>query len=108
MGNPFGNQSKRDFFISRTILKERNHLPINIPKTLHASEKLKQEKIFVMDEERARTQDIRALNILLLNLMPEKERTELQLLRVLGNTPLQVNVTFLRMASHESKNVSKS
>jgi len=83
-------------------------LPINIPKTLPASEKLKQEKIFVMDEERARTQDIRALNILLLNLMPEKERTELQLLRVLGNTPLQVNVTFLRMASHESKNVSKS
>ena len=83
-------------------------MPINIPKTLPASEKLKQEKIFVMDEERARTQDIRALNILLLNLMPEKERTELQLLRVLGNTPLQVNVTFLRMASHESKNVSKS
>jgi homoserine O-succinyltransferase len=83
-------------------------LPINIPKTLPATEELKQEKIFVMDEERARTQDIRALNILLLNLMPEKERTELQLLRVLGNTPLQVNITFLRMASHESKNASKS
>ena len=83
-------------------------MPINIPKALPAREELKQEKIFVMDEDRARTQDIRPLNILILNLMPEKERTELQLLRLLGNTPLQVNITFLRMATHESKNVSKS
>jgi len=83
-------------------------MPINIPKGLPARERLKEEKIFVMDDERARTQDIRPLNIAIVNLMPEKERTELQLLRLLGNTPLQVNVTFLHMASHKSKNVSKS
>ncbi len=83
-------------------------MPINIPKGLPARERLKQEKIFVMDDERARTQDIRPLTIAIVNLMPEKERTELQLLRLLGNTPLQVNVTFLHMASHNSKNVSKS
>lgn len=83
-------------------------MPINIPKDLPAAMKLKEEKIFVMDSDRAVTQDIRPLNILILNLMPEKERTELQLLRLLGNTPLQVNVTFMTMASHESKNTSKS
>src|SRR5699024_12765379 len=60
------------------------------------------------DEDRAKTQDIRPLNILILNLMPEKERTELQLLRLLGNTPLQVNITFLHTATHVSKNVSKT
>lgn len=73
-----------------------------------AREELKQEKIFVMDEDRAKTQDIRPLNILILNLMPEKEKTELHLLRLLGNTSLQVNITFLRMVTHQSKNVSKS
>src|SRR5690625_2900363 len=61
-----------------------------------------------MDEERALSQDIRPLNIIILNLMPEKEKTELQLLRLLGNTPLQVNVEFLHTATHKSKNVSKS
>ena len=81
-------------------------MPINIPKELPATEILKKEKIFVMDEDRARTQDIRPLNILILNLMPEKEKTELQLLRLLGNTPLQVNITFLRTATYRSKNVS--
>lgn len=83
-------------------------MPINIPKALPARELLKEEKIFVMDEERASTQDIRPLNIAILNLMPEKERTELQLLRLLGNTPLQVNITFLHTATHESKNISQS
>ena len=83
-------------------------MPINIPKALPARERLKEEKIFVMDEERAKTQDIRPLNIAILNLMPEKERTELQLLRLLGNTPLQVNVTFLNTATHTSKNIGKS
>lgn len=73
-----------------------------------AREILEKEKIFVMDEERATTQDIRPLNILILNLMPEKQKTEVQLLRLLGNTPLQVNVSFLHMESHQSKNVSKS
>lgn len=82
-------------------------MPINIPRELPAGEILKREKIFVMDEDRARTQDIRPLNILILNLMPEKEKTELQLLRLLGNTPIQVNITFLRMATHQSKNASK-
>jgi len=83
-------------------------LPINIPKQLPAGEILRKEKIFVMDETRAIRQDIRPLNIIILNLMPEKEKTELQLLRLLGNTPLQVNVSFLHTATHESKNVSKS
>lgn len=83
-------------------------MPINIPKQLPARKLLEIEKIFVMDEDRARTQDIRPLNIVILNLMPEKERTELQLLRLLGNTPLQVNITFLHTATHVSKNVSKS
>lgn len=81
-------------------------MPINIPKELPARETLQKEKIFIMDEERARTQDIRPLNILILNLMPEKEKTELQLLRLLGNTPIQVNITFMRTATHQSKNVS--
>ncbi|MFJ7972458.1 homoserine O-succinyltransferase [Psychrobacillus sp. NPDC096389] len=83
-------------------------MPINVPKQLPAIKNLEKEKIFVMDEERATGQDIRPMNIIILNLMPEKEKTELQLLRLLGNTPLQVNVTFMNMASHESKNVSKT
>jgi len=83
-------------------------MPINIPGELPAKQLLKKEKIFVMDEGRAKEQDIRPLNIAILNLMPEKERTELQLLRLLGNTPLQVNITFLNTASHKSKNISKS
>lgn len=83
-------------------------MPINIPKQLPAAELLKEEKIFIMDEDRAFAQDIRPLNIIILNLMPEKEKTELQLLRLLGNTPLQVNVTFMKTATHESKNVSKT
>ncbi|MCZ2257804.1 homoserine O-acetyltransferase MetA [Sporosarcina sp. G11-34] len=83
-------------------------MPINIPEKLPVRQRLQEEKIFVMDENRAIEQDIRPLNILIINLMPEKERTELQLLRLLGNTPLQVNVTFMNMATHKSKNVSKS
>ena len=83
-------------------------MPINVPKQLPVIKNLEKEKIFVMDEERATGQDIRPMNIIILNLMPEKEKTELQLLRLLGNTPLQVNVTFMNMASHESKNVSKT
>ncbi len=78
-------------------------MPINIPKGLPARKLLEQERIFVMDEERATTQDIRPLNIAILNLMPLKEKTELQLLRLLGNTPIQVNITFLHTATHVSK-----
>ncbi|MBM7649579.1 homoserine O-succinyltransferase [Bacillus ectoiniformans] len=83
-------------------------MPINIPRQLPAREVLEKENIFIMDADRAKSQDIRPLNILILNLMPEKEKTEAQLLRLLGNTPLQVNVSFMRTATHESKNVSKS
>lgn len=83
-------------------------MPINIPNGLPAVEKLKQERIFTMDEKDAKLQNIRPLNIVILNLMPEKEKTELQLLRLLGNSPLQVNVTFMNTATHVSKNVSSS
>ena len=83
-------------------------MPINIPKQLPAAKLLKEEKIFLMDQERACKQDIRPLNIIIFNLMPEKEKTELQLLRLLGNTPIQVNITFMNTATHESKNASKT
>lgn len=83
------------------------HLPIKIPKLLPAREILESENIFVMDDIRANQQDIRPLNILILNLMPQKEKTETQLLRLLGNTPLQVNVTFLKTVTHQSKNTSE-
>lgn len=82
-------------------------MPIKIPKLLPAREILENENIFIMDEARANSQDIRPLNIIILNLMPEKERTEAQILRLLGNTPLQVNVSFLQMATHQSKNTSQ-
>jgi homoserine O-succinyltransferase/O-acetyltransferase len=83
-------------------------MPINIPHNLPAKEILEKENIFVMDEKRAYSQDIRPLNILILNIMPEKEKAETQLLRLLGNTPLQVNITFLRPATHEAKTTKKS
>ena len=82
-------------------------MPIRIPAQLPAKEILEQENIFVMEEERAVTQDIRPLNILIVNLMPEKQKTEAHLLRYLGNTPIQVNVSFLKMTTHDSKNMSK-
>jgi homoserine O-succinyltransferase/O-acetyltransferase len=82
-------------------------LPIKIPKQLPAREILENENIFIMDDDRAVRQDIRPLNILVLNLMPEKKKTETHLLRLLGNTPLQVNVLFLKTDSHESKNTSQ-
>lgn len=81
-------------------------MPIKLPKLLPAREILEKENIFVMDEERASKQDIRPLNILILNLMPEKEKTEAHLLRLLGNTPLQVNICFLKTATYESKHTS--
>ncbi|MCL1999291.1 MAG: homoserine O-succinyltransferase [Turicibacter sp.] len=81
-------------------------MPIKIPDKLPAKDILVAENIFVMDDTRAISQDIRPLELAILNLMPLKEATEVQLLRLLGNTPLQVNVTFLHMASHVSKNTS--
>lgn len=82
-------------------------MPIKIPKLLPAREILEKENIFIMDEVRANTQDIRPLNIIILNLMPEKEKTEAQVLRLLGNTPLQVNISFLQMETHQSKTTSQ-
>ena len=83
-------------------------MPIRVQNDLPARERLEQENIFVMDEGRAEHQDIRPLEIVILNLMPLKEETELQLLRSLSNTPIQVNVTFVHVASHEAKNTSAS
>ena len=82
-------------------------LPINIPKNLPAREILEKEHIFIMDDDKALQQDIRPLNILILNLMPQKEKTETHLLRLLGNTPLQTNITFLKTDTHTSKNTSQ-
>ena len=79
-------------------------MPIRVQSDLPAREILEKENIFTMDENRAMHQDIRPLQIGILNLMPLKEDTELQLLRALSNTPLQVNITFLHMRSHVSKN----
>lgn len=79
-------------------------MPIKIPNDLPAVKTLESENIFVMTEKRAITQDIRPLEILLLNLMPKKIETETQLSRLLGNSPLQVNLTLIHTKSHESKN----
>ena len=83
-------------------------MPIKIQNDLPVKEILEKENIFVMDEKRAVTQDMRPIQILILNLMPLKEETELQLLRSLSNTPLQVDVTFMTVESHTSVNTSKS
>ena len=83
-------------------------MPVKVQGELPAKEILERENIFVMDENRAVHQDIRPLQIAILNLMPLKEDTELQLLRSLSNTPLQVDVTFLLVKSHESRNTSTS
>ena len=79
-------------------------MPIKIEKSLPAVDILKKENIFVMNSDRASHQDIRPIKILILNLMPQKIVTETQLLRLLANTPLQLEVEFLYMVSHESKN----
>ena len=83
-------------------------MPIRVQNDLPVRGILEQENIFVMDEDRAMQQDIRPLKIGLLNLMPLKEDTELQILRSLSNTPLQVDVIFVNVSSHESKNTSTS
>ena len=80
-------------------------MPIIIPKDLPAYESLLKEKIFVMDKERAGTQDIRPIEIAILNLMPTKEETETQLVRLLSNSPLQVNVTFIGTATYKPTHV---
>ena len=82
-------------------------MPIKIPNQLPATGTLRSENIFVMTETRAMTQDIRPLQILLLNLMPTKIDTETQLARVLGNTPLQIEMELIAPAGHVSKNTSR-
>ena len=81
-------------------------MPIRVQNDLPVKEILEKENIFVMDESRAVHQDIRPIKIGLLNLMPLKEDTELQLLRSLSNTPLQVDIVFVTVKSHVSKNTS--
>ncbi|KAI4451984.1 Homoserine O-acetyltransferase [Eubacterium plexicaudatum ASF492] len=83
-------------------------MPIKIQDALPAREILEKENIFVMTEYRAMHQDIRPLNVLMLNLMPTKIVTETQFLRKLSNTPLQVEVEFLHMASHKSAHVDQT
>ena len=82
-------------------------MPIRIPNDLPAVKVLTDENIFVMTETRALTQDIRPLKLLLLNLMPKKIETETQFSRLLGNTPLQVELELIHTKSHKSKNVSQ-
>lgn len=82
-------------------------MPIRIDNDLPVKKILEEENIFVMDADRAMSQDIRPLEVVILNLMPLKEDTELQLLRSLANTPLQVNISFIRTGSYESKNVAQ-
>lgn len=82
-------------------------MPVTIPKQLPARRVLERENIFVMEEGRAKSQDIRPLRIAILNLMPTKIVTETQLLRLLSNTPLQLEITFLQMESHVSKNTAE-
>lgn len=82
-------------------------MPIKIPDDLPASETLSNENIFVMHEKRAFTQDIRPLRVAILNLMPLKTVTETQILRMLGNSPLQVDIVLLHPKTHSSKNISE-
>lgn len=82
-------------------------MPINIPDGLPAASVLEKENIFVMSEDRAVHQDIRPLKIVIMNLMPTKVETEIQLMRLLSNTPLQIDITLLVPATHESKNTAK-
>src|SRR5574344_1808773 len=83
-------------------------MPIKVQKDLPAIKVLEKENIFVMPDDRAATQDIRPLKIVILNLMLTKVETETQLLRMLGNSPLQVDVELLQMVSQNSKNVSQN
>ena len=77
-------------------------MPLNLPDKLPAIELLKEENIFVIDNSRANAQDIRPLKIVILNLMPLKITTETDLVRLLSNTPLQVEISFMKIKRHES------
>ncbi|MEX2784559.1 homoserine O-succinyltransferase [Streptococcus sp. H49] len=79
-------------------------MPIKLDRDLPALAALRSENVFIMDDKRALQQDIRPIEVVIVNLMPTKEATETQLLRLLANTPLQINIDFLHMTSHKSKN----
>ena len=79
-------------------------MPLRLPDKLPAIDILKGENIFVIDETRGHSQDIRPLRIVILNLMPIKVTTETDLIRLLSNTPLQIDITFMKLKSHTSKN----
>ena len=79
-------------------------MPLRLPDKLPAIELLKKENIFVMDNSRATTQDIRPLRIVVLNLMPLKITTETDLIRLLSNTPIQMEIYFMKLKSHTPKN----
>ncbi|MBO7109209.1 MAG: homoserine O-succinyltransferase, partial [Prevotella sp.] len=79
-------------------------MPLRLPDKLPAIDILKNENIFVMDSTRAHAQDIRPLRIVILNLMPLKITTETDLIRLLSNTPLQMDINFMKLRSHTSKN----
>lgn len=83
-------------------------MPIKIPDQLPAIQVLGEENIFVMSDSRAQSQDIRPLELAILNLMPNKIETEVQLMRLLANSPLQVNIDLLRIDMHVSKNTPES
>lgn len=83
-------------------------MPIKIIEGLPVRKQLQQEQVYTIESSRAISQDIRPIKILILNLMPLKETTELQLLRLLGNSPLQVDIDFLHMSTHKSKNTPTS
>ena len=87
-----------------SIVYSTRTMPIKIPSALPAYNALREENVFVISAERAVRQDIRPLKVAIVNLMPTTIETEIQLLRLLGNSPLQVDITLLRMGSHESRN----
>jgi homoserine O-succinyltransferase len=98
---------KREWFFYYAKRKEDVKMPIIIPEKLPAAKTLRDENIFVMNEFRAVHQDIRPLKIAIVNLMPTKVQTETQLLRLIGNTPIQVEVDLIHTATHKSANVSE-
>ncbi len=83
-------------------------MPVIIPSTLPAYKTMEDENIFVMSNERAQTQDIRPLEVLVVNLMPTKIETETQFVRLLSNSPIQINVEFIHTSTHDAKNISES
>lgn len=94
----------RIMYIFAQRKKEEDYMPLNIPSNLPAVDALKKENIFVKDSESAANQDIRPLKIIVLNLMPLKITTETDLIRLLSNTPLQIELDLLKIKSHTSKN----